>query len=100
MARLQQVPERTGKNRRVHRQARNQSRLGLGLAFAPESRYLAPLVANFLEDSWRTILGSRRTGHRLGDENAFFHPQWDVSVFIADGDSVRKSLHSRCIRGR
>ena len=35
MARLQQVPEGTGKNGRVHRQARNQSRLSLDWTSGP-----------------------------------------------------------------
>src|SRR5216684_7555923 len=101
MARLQQVPEGTGKSGGVHWQARNQSRLSLGMAFATRKSLLrnSP-VASFLGHSSRTILGSRRTGRRLGDKNAFDRPEGKVRVRVSNRDSVRKSLHWCCIRER
>src|SRR5216684_599806 len=44
--------------------------------------------------------GSRRTGRRLGDKNAFDRPEGKVRVRVSNRDCVRQSLHSRCIRER
>ena len=57
-------------------------------------------VTSFLEVSSRTILGSRRTGRRLGNKNGSTHPQGEGRIRVADCDSVRECFHSPCIRGR